>query len=116
MFLALGAECIYVAEYMNRPPVACEVVGHVAHTKRDTDIYLIDVSGPRDALLGDRFYVEVGPKEGLRDPENIVPVQTFLDLNAWTHEPIRFGVDVIENGFVCTETALSKYFHKYTDK
>lgn len=111
MLLSTGAECIYVPEYMDRPPVVCEVVELVDRTNRNTEIFLIDLSGGDDESLGARVYVEVGPADGLKDPENIIPVRTYLVNDAWKHEPVRFGVDIVENGFVCTKSAYKKYFH-----
>ncbi len=110
MLIALGAACTYVPEYMNRAPVACQIVESVGVASHNRQIFKIKVIGKEDALLGGVFYVEVSNVEGLRDPENIVPVRTYTKFGAWNNEPLRFTVDVVENGFMCSKEGVIRYF------
>jgi hypothetical protein len=95
-----------MTEYMNRPPGRLTIIGKGADSSRQTEIYEVKFDRP-DASLGSHCFMEIGPTAGLTDPNNIVPVRVYSVKDAWDASP---RVDVIEEGFLCTEDGYARIF------
>lgn len=110
MFIDVGVRCYYVPEYGDRAVLRCKVAKEMLPKRENMYVAMLDVLGESDPILGKRFYVEITSIEGLRDRYNIIPVRSYIREMAWLPGIPKYGRDVIEMGFVCTEYGLKECF------
>jgi hypothetical protein len=104
-----GAVCFYVPEYADRPLIGCRITGPRESSSRNSYIYPVDAASA-DSILGTHFFVEFSLLGRLTDPGNIIPVRVYTSHGAWENDPVMSGRDVIEFGFMCSQTGLEKHF------
>ena len=109
MFLDIGERCFYVPERGERGPLCCTVISKEVISGGDRIVLGIEIEGRPDNILGERFFSEV-PLHGQRFIEKIVDARCYVRNMAWLSGNPKYGDDIVEIGFLCTEIGLKEYF------
>lgn len=113
IFLAPGVHCYYVPEYMDRSPLRCKVLRQLPAMSICDAVFELE-SGLVDSILPKRFFVEINDFRDARHPDKITDVRVYTREDAWFATVPRSEVDIVEQGFVCTWSALSEFFPQIT--
>lgn len=109
MFLNIGDKCFYVSEYGERGPLHCTITTKESVGGEDKFVLGIEITGAPDSVFGRHFFSEV-QLQGQRFIDKIVIVRCYVRNKAWLSEAPKYGDDVVDVGFLCTEIGLREYF------